>query len=130
MPDRHAQSWRFPVPNEAAPCLARNVLPAGVTEASYAPSEFFLARHFGLRCLAEIAAGLAALHHEVGLDAGLNPAGTASKSGQSGAHNPVPVSAFTRSAAHLALRCRPSAVGRAFAGWRKRQHGSNARPWA
>ena len=41
----------FPEPDEAAPFLARGILPPGITEASYTQWEFFLTRHFGRHCL-------------------------------------------------------------------------------
>jgi hypothetical protein len=52
----------FPQREEAAPFLARNILPPGIAEASYTQWEssstqweFFLARHFKRRCLTYLA---------------------------------------------------------------------------
>lgn len=38
----------FPQPGEAAPFLARAILPPGIAEASYTQWEFFRARHFDM----------------------------------------------------------------------------------
>ncbi len=41
----------FPEQDEAAPFVARGILPPGIVAASYTQWEFFLARHFKRRCL-------------------------------------------------------------------------------